>query len=161
MPKEADQSTLTGEVEGTLAESNRLMRVMMATRRAVLVWLALLALAFANGAIRELVFIPSLGDVPAHAVSVVMLSLAIAAVSWSTISWMQPRSLAEAWRIGVLWLALTLAFELLAGHYLFGAPWRRLLADYNILRGRIWILVLMTTVSAPVIAARVRGLARA
>jgi hypothetical protein len=82
-------------------------------------------------------------------------------VTWSTIAWIRPRSLADAWRIGLLWLALTLAFELLAGHYVFDAPWSRLLADYNLLRGRIWILVLITTFAAPVIAARAHGLARA
>jgi hypothetical protein len=129
--------------------------------RALLVWFGLLAVAFANGAIRELVLIPRIGALPAHAISVGMLSLAICIVSWSTIAWMRPRSVADSWRIGVLWLALTLAFELLAGHYLFGAPWSRLLADYNVLRGRIWIVVLITTVTAPVIAARVRGLTAA
>jgi hypothetical protein len=133
----------------------------MATRRALFVWFALLAVAFANGAVRELVFIPLLGDGPAYAVSVAILSLAIVIVTWSTIAWIRPRSVADGWRIGLLWLALTLAFELLAGHYLFRAPWSRLLADYNILRGRIWIVVLITTVAAPVIAARARRLTRA
>ena len=130
-------------------------------RRALTVWFGLLAIAFANGAVRELVFVPLLGDGAAHVVSVAILSLAIIVVTWSTIAWIRPRSPAEAWRIGLLWLALTLAFELLAGHYLFLSPWSRLLADYNILRGRIWILVLIATVAAPVIAARTRGLARA
>jgi hypothetical protein len=133
----------------------------MATRRALLVWFGLLAVAFANGAVRELAFIPLLGDGPAHAASVAMLSLAIVIVTWSTIAWIRPRSPADAWRIGLLWLALTLVFELLAGHYLFLTPWSRLLADYNLLRGRIWIVVLITTVAAPVIAARARGLAAA
>jgi hypothetical protein len=133
----------------------------MAIRRSLLVWFGLLAVAFANGAVRELVFIPLLGDEPAHAVSVATLSLSIVIVTWSTIAWIRPHSLADAWRIGLLWLALTLAFELLAGHYLFLTPWSRLLADYNLLRGRIWIVVLITTVAAPVIAARARGLAAA
>jgi hypothetical protein len=133
----------------------------MAMRRALLVWFGLLAVAFANGAVRELVFVRWLGDTPAHAISVVILSLAIVIVSWSTIAWIQPRSLAEAWRIGLLWLALTLAFELLAGHYALGIPWTRLLADYNLLAGRIWIVILFTTVTAPAIAARARGLATA
>jgi hypothetical protein len=44
---------------------------------------------------------------------------------------------------------MTVAFELLAGHYLFGNTWERLLADYNVLRGRIWVLVLITTFLAP------------
>jgi hypothetical protein len=51
--------------------------------------------------------------------------------------------------IGAVWLALTLAFEFLAGHYLFGSSWERLLADYDLLRGRVWILVLLATLFAP------------
>jgi hypothetical protein len=53
---------------------------------------------------------------------------------------------------------LTLAFEFLAGHYLFGAPWPQLLADYNVLRDRIWVLVLATTALAPWLTARSHGL---
>jgi hypothetical protein len=122
--------------------------------RAILVWGALLVLAFANGALREIALVPSMGDTPAHALSSVTLSAAIVVLSWVTIGWMHPQSASDAWRIGALWLACTLAFELLAGHYLFGNPWSRLLADFNVLRGRIWILVLLTTVAAPFITAR-------
>jgi hypothetical protein len=55
-----------------------------------------------------------------------------------------------------LWLGLTLAFEFLAGHYLFRQSWDRLLADYNVARGRIWPLVLVVTAAAPFWAARAR-----
>jgi hypothetical protein len=130
----------------------------MMVSRALVVWFGTLAVAFANGAVRELVFVPALGEGAAHATSVGILSAAILLVSWSAIAWMRPASAAHAWQIGLLWLAMTLAFEFLAGHYLFGAPWNRLWADYNLLRGRIWPLVLITTVVAPAIAARARGL---
>jgi hypothetical protein len=53
---------------------------------------------------------------------------------------------------------LTLGFECLVGHFLFGNPWSRLLEDYNVLRGRIWVLVLVTIAVAPRLCARVRGL---
>jgi hypothetical protein len=51
-----------------------------------------------------------------------------------------------------------LAFEFLAGHYLFGNPWERLLADYNIFRGRVWVTVLLLQLFGPFFAAKVRGL---
>jgi len=53
---------------------------------------------------------------------------------------------------------LTLAFEFLAGHYLFHNPWSRLLEDYDVARGRIWILVLFTTLLAPRVCASLRTL---
>ena len=58
--------------------------------------------------------------------------------------------------IGAGWVVLTLAFEFLAGHYLFANSWERLLADYNVAQGRIWILVLITTLLAPVVVYRLR-----
>jgi hypothetical protein len=120
--------------------------------RALVVWFGLLALAIANGALRELAIVPSTGDTAGHAISSVTLSLAIVALSWFTIAWIAPRSTRDAWMIGALWLVLTLGFEFLAGHYLFGNPWNQLRADYDVLRGRIWILVLLATFVAPVLA---------
>jgi hypothetical protein len=125
--------------------------------RACLVWLGILAVAFANGAVREMWLVPRLGESTAHALSVGILSTAILVVSWSTITWMRPGSVTDSWTIGIVWLALTLAFEFLAGHYVFGAPWSRLWAEYDLLNGRIWIVVLITTVAAPAAAARTRA----
>ena len=55
----------------------------------------------------------------------------------------------EALLVGIVWVALTVAFEFLAGHYVFGNSWERLIADYNVFRGRIWILVLLANLFAP------------
>jgi hypothetical protein len=126
--------------------------------RAIITWCILLAIAFANGGFREIVLIPRLGDLAAHAVSTLMLSAAILLLSWLTIKWMHPATFREAWVIGGVWVTLTLAFEFLAGHYAFGDPWSQLLADYNIFRGRIWVLVPVTTAIAPALAAYLRQL---
>ena len=87
-----------------------------------------------------------------------MLSVAILLLAWFTMRWIGPSSAVDAWAIGGVWVALTLAFEFLAGHYLFGNPWSQLLADYDVAHGRIWPLVLMTTALAPRIVASARGL---
>jgi hypothetical protein len=126
--------------------------------RALGVWGVLLMLAIANGAVRELAMIKSAGETLAHGVSSITLSAAILALTWFTIRWIGPQSPSDAWRIGALWVALTVAFEFLAGHYVFGTPWGRLWADYNVLQGRIWVVVLITTAIAPVLAARAHGL---
>lgn len=121
--------------------------------RALVVWAGIAVLAIANGAFREAVLLPRLGETAARAISTLLLAAAILVVAFMTISWISPRPQVDAWRIGALWLALTVTFELLAGHYLFRVPWHRILADYNILNGRIWILVLIVTLLAPVAAA--------
>lgn len=124
------------------------------------VWLILLALAFANGAIRELWILPRSGELAAHTLSSVTLCLAILLLSWFAIAWIGPLSSRHVWTIGGLWVVLTLAFEFLAGHYVFGNSWTRLLADYNIFRGRIWVLVVLTTAVAPFLTACAHGLIR-
>ena len=126
--------------------------------RALGVWGVLLMLAIANGAVRELALINSAGETLAHGVSSITLSAAILVLTWLTIRWIGPQSPSDAWRIGALWVALTVAFEFIAGHYVFGNSWSRLLSDYNVLQGRIWVVVLITTLIAPVLTARSHGL---
>jgi hypothetical protein len=115
-------------------------------------------IASANGAAREALLIPRLGDVTGRAVSTLALSAFIVILTWMSIAWIAPRSVPQAWVIGVLWVLLTLAFEFLAGHYLFHNPWSRLLEDYDVLGGRIWVLVLITTLVAPRLCAGLRNL---
>jgi hypothetical protein len=117
--------------------------------RVLIIWFGLLVLAIVNGAAREALLLTVLGDRAAHAASSVMLSTAVLVVTWASIDWIAPRSLGQAWAIGVMWLVLTVSFEFLAGHYLFHAPWEVLLADYRILEGRLWIAVLIVTLLAP------------
>ena len=126
--------------------------------RAFAGWLLLLVLAFVNGAVRELWIVPRTGETAGRAISTIALCAAILLITWLTIAWIRPIADRDAWRIGGMWVALTLAFEFLAGHYLFGTPWNQLLADYNVLRGRIWALALVTTAIAPWLTAHGRGL---
>lgn len=120
--------------------------------RALAVWLAIMLLAITNGAAREALLAPRLGERTAHVASTAILCLAILAAAWLSIGWMAVATMAAAWIIGALWLALTLAFELLAGQYLFGASWEKLLADYNLAQGRVWPLVPLCTLVAPPLA---------
>lgn len=125
-------------------------------RRSLVVWFAMLMVASVNGALREAVLIPRLGDQVGRAVSTLILSALVVLLTWSTIRWIGPRSKSEAWVIGGSWVALTLAFEFIAGHYLFGKTWPELTQDYDLLGGRIWILVLVTIAIAPPVCARLR-----
>lgn len=60
--------------------------------------------------------------------------------------------------IGLLWMVMTLGFEFGAGHFLFKKPWSELLLDYNIAKGRIWVLVPIVTATAPWLMAKLRDL---
>lgn len=126
--------------------------------RSLAVWLGLVALAVANGSLRTLVLNPRLGERAGHIISTLLLCLLVLAAASLTIRWIGPSSRADLLGVGGFWLALTIAFEFLAGHYLFRNPWSKLLADYNLLQGRIWVLALITTFLAPWLAAWMRGL---
>lgn len=91
-----------------------------------------------------------------HVASSVILCVALLVVTWLTIEWMQPANSRAAALIGVQWVLMTVAFEFLAGHYVFGSAWATLLADYNLFAGRVWIFVLVTTAFAPLLMARAR-----
>jgi hypothetical protein len=126
--------------------------------RALAVWLLLVVLAIANGAFREAVLIPHLGEITAHIISTILLSALILLTTWLTIEWIGPTTPTQSIVIGFVWLALTVLFEFGAGHFLFRQPWVQLFADYNLAKGRIWILVLIVTLKAPTIAASMRRL---
>jgi hypothetical protein len=118
-------------------------------RRALLVWVLLVGLAILNGLAREGVLAPWLGAAAGHLASSVLLAGLIAQTAWLSIPWIAPGTARRAWAVGGLWLSLTVAFEFLAGHYAFGHAWETRLADYHLLRGRVWLLVLVTTFVAP------------
>ena len=125
--------------------------------RALLVWAAIAAAAVANGAFRDTILVARMSETAARAVSTLMLSAIVLAAAWISVTWISAEPARDAWRIGAIWLAMTLAFETLAGHYLFRVPWSRIAEDYNLLQGRIWVLVLIVTLVAPAAAAAFRG----
>lgn len=120
--------------------------------RAAIIWFAICILAVINGAFREAVLKPRFGERVAHVLSTLILSAAILGVTFVSLDWIGPTDIEQAWSIGIGWVALTLAFEFLAGHYLFGNPWEKILGDYRVTQGRVWILVPMCTLFAPALA---------
>lgn len=117
--------------------------------RSILIWVVVLLMAVLNGVVREGLIRPQVGEQIGRIISTVMLCAVICLVTWFSITWIKPGTTQQALFTGILWVVLTLAFEFLAGHYLFHKPWSELLADYNLLQGRIWVLVLITNLLAP------------
>ena len=126
--------------------------------RALVVWLALLVVAVLNGAFREGVLNAKMGEATGHVVSTLLLCALILVVSWISIVWLNPTTPDHAATVAVLWVCLTVAFEFGFGHFVAGKSWAALLADYNFLRGRVWLLVVISLVEAPYRTARLRGL---
>jgi hypothetical protein len=125
--------------------------------RGAVIWLVILVLASLNGAVRDLLVAPRIGDPLARALSTLILCGLVLWVTWLSIRWLGPRDPGAALGLGAFWVALTLTFEFAAGR-LSGKPWSVVLADYDVLRGRIWVLVPVITGLAPLWAGRARAL---
>ncbi len=119
-------------------------------------WLILVVAAIINGAIREAVYKNRLGDLRAHQVSTLTGIILFGVIIWGLSRLWPLQSAKQAWTVGFIWLALTIAFEFLFGHFVVGHPWSKLLHDYNILAGRVWMLVLIWTTIAPYVFYKLR-----
>jgi hypothetical protein len=112
-------------------------------------------LAIINAGIRNGVYKPLVGDLTAHQISTIIFMIIILVATYLIFRFSKVQlSNFEALLIGVAWLILTILFEFIAGHYAFGNTLEKLFADYNILKGRIWSLVLFTILLAPYISKR-------
>lgn len=116
-------------------------------------WFLFMVLAIINAGIRNRVYKPVVGDLAAHQISSITFMTVILVLTYVIFKFNNLElGDSEALFMGAIWLGLTIVFEFVAGHYAFGNPWEKLLADYNLLEGRIWSLVLLTIFLAPYVA---------
>ena len=111
----------------------------------------------ANGVLRTSVYGPAFSELRAHQLSTLSGMIIVAVYALVVVRWLEVRSAGEAWRAGVAWLVLTVAFEFAFGHWVAGHSWSRLFADYDLLAGRVWLLLLIAVAAAPRFALWVRG----
>ncbi len=117
--------------------------------RFVLLWFPIVFLATANGAFREFVLRKSLAELPAHQISTVMLLCIFTAYTWFALGRWRPASASQALLVGVVWTSMTLVFEFGFGHFVGGHTWERLLSEYDLPAGRLWVLVPVWVTIAP------------
>jgi hypothetical protein len=121
--------------------------------RSALVWLLFGVVAFAMGGLRQAVLVPRFGEHAAHQLGSVLVAVVIGIIAvWFTRK-VGPTT-SEALTIGALWVAMSVAFELGFFHFGMGEPWGNLLRDYNVLRGRLWLLVLGVQLVTPYFVVR-------
>jgi len=124
--------------------------------RSFLLWLLFIPLAILNGASRDLLLTPALGDAMGQALSSVTLSVLILCVTMLFIRRIGVNTLTWLLIIGSFWLVLTVLFELSFFLLVMGHPMDELLGEYDLFRGRLWLMVLATMLFAPLLAARIR-----
>ena len=112
-------------------------------------WFGLMILAIINGSIRHYLIEPKIIELRAHQISCFTGILLFWGFTLMVNKFYPIQSSTQAWTISVLWLIMTVIFEFGFGHYIMKNPWSKLLADYNLLKGRLWVLVLIYTTISP------------
>ncbi|MBW1972603.1 MAG: hypothetical protein JRI44_07180 [Deltaproteobacteria bacterium] len=116
------------------------------------VWFIFVVIAILNGVFRESFITPKIGEKIGHVISTIIFICFILIGTYLFISNLKINyTKMDLLLIGAFWLILTILFEFIFGHYVMGHPWDKLLADYNILKGRIWSFVLLTIFIAPLL----------
>lgn len=121
-------------------------------------WLGFAGIAVICGALRVKLLEPRLGEPVAHVVGTLLVCVLLLSAIQLFVA---ASGLTDTWplmRIGAYWTLLTICFELAFGRLVLKKDFDELFADYNIFKGRVWLLVLVTTFWGPVLAGMLRAL---
>jgi len=103
-----------------------------------------------NGMFRSLFLTPRLVEHTSHVLSVCVLIIVVLLSSSVLVNRLiRDYRNSDLFLIGSLWAALTVSVDCVFEHYALDIPWRSILSDYNLVSGRIWILVLATELIGP------------
>jgi hypothetical protein len=125
--------------------------------RSVVVWLVFILAESLNGTIRIVWLMPGLGEAQAERISFITGSILVMAIATCFIRWLQATQTAQLLYIGLLWMALTLAFEIALGRFILGYSWLKIAANFNLLNGKLMPIGLGVLTLAPLIAVRIRN----
>ncbi|MGE5808015.1 MAG: hypothetical protein ACM32I_02710 [Nitrospirota bacterium] len=116
--------------------------------RYFLAWFGMMVLAIINGGLRDFGYKASVGDLPAHQISTVVLLALLAGYIWLLTRIWPIKSAKQAWIIGVMWFLMTEVFEFGMG-LAQGDSWSELVYAYNVFAGQVWILIPLWVLVGP------------
>ena len=125
--------------------------------RYTIAWIPMVFIAMVNGTIRQFGYGKLLNELPAHQLSCLTGIALFFIYTWCLSLYWPLESSRQAFTIGLIWLTLTIAFEFLFMHYGAKAPWDKLFHDYNVLAGRLWVLVLISVFLLPFAVFKLRS----
>ena len=125
--------------------------------RAVALWFLLMAAETLHGLWRAKVLAVWIGDSAARDVSVFTGSLVILLITWASIGWIPARRARTLLVVGFTWVALTIAYELVLGTFVFNQSLSEIASQFDVLHGRLLPLGLLFLMFSPLLAAHLRG----
>jgi hypothetical protein len=126
-------------------------------KKSILIWLSIIPLAILNGAFRETFLTPWLGESYAQPISGIILLLLLFIISFIFIPRIGKGEQKTYWKIGVLWVVLTIVFETTFGLSI-GMTFAELLKAYDITTGNLWLIIVVFTGIVPWLVAKKRKL---
>lgn len=123
--------------------------------RAFIVWLIIIAVETVNGIIRNGLIAPAIGDFRSRQIGVFIGIVLIFAIALTFVRWIGDASTASLFVVGVMWVTLTVAFELFVG-FVMGLSRERILEDYDIVNGGLMPFGLLCLLFTPIAASFVR-----
>lgn len=125
--------------------------------KSLIVWICFIPAAILNGGVREYILIKYLNTASATAISGILLSILILLITCLLLPQLVTLNRKESYITGIIWMVLTIIFEFTSGIGT-GVSMKELLAAYNPLSGNLWILVVLTTMLAPIIISEKKAL---
>lgn len=92
-----------------------------------------------HGILRAKFLAKKVGDLRSRQIGVITGSILIYIITFNTLNWVNPKSVIDCLIIGSIWLIFMLLFEFIVGHYVFHFPFKWLIDEYNVKKGR-WLL---------------------
>ena len=124
--------------------------------RAFGLWLGFLAVAIGCAILREKFLVPGFGPLAGRALGTLLVGAIIFGLIYAYVGKLKGATRGSLFNLGLFWTMATIAFEFLFGRYVMGHSWDSLWADYNVLQGRLWPLVLIVTLFGPLLAQKIR-----
>ncbi|MEO8752784.1 MAG: hypothetical protein ABI624_08895 [Casimicrobiaceae bacterium] len=122
--------------------------------RAGLIWIVIIVVESIHGVLRGLYLQPAVGDLDARQIGVLVGSLLILLIAYLFRQWLREMSARAQLGVGLLWIMLTVAFEVGLGRFILKLSWERIFSDYNISRGGFMVFGLVILGLAPLLAVR-------
>ena len=124
-------------------------------KKSILIWSLMIPLAILNGALREGLIEPIIGEKYANPISCLILCILIFIVSFIFIPKLGNGMKVVYIKIGILWVLLTIIFETILGLFM-GNTIKEIIMAYNILTGNFWLIVVIFIGFIPLLIAKIK-----
>jgi drug/metabolite transporter superfamily protein YnfA len=122
-----------------------------------MIWFVIAVLAVANGIFRENILVLRLGQSIALPVSGMLLSIIVFIVTYLSFPLFGKNNAPTYFLIGLQWVLMTLIFEFIFGHYIMCKSWSDIFAIFNIVKGNLFIIVLIVSLFSPLLVAKIKS----